>query len=172
MTKKTISGIIGVVILVLIGFAVFAMSMRRSHMTGAGNGSQLELIAVSTDGTQIDPSADVISITGELQKGSAAQRSGDLIVMLALSPYPPVVGQGEFDVTLTDVNGQAIDDASISLDMTMPAMRMPPNKPAMEFVADGKYHVSAYYTMRGWWRIEVLITRGGETQSVFFDLGL
>jgi len=26
--------------------------------------------------------------------------------------------------------------------------------------------------MRGWWRIEVIITRGSETQSVFFDLGL
>jgi nitrogen fixation protein FixH len=91
---------------------------------------------------------------------------------MELNPYPPSVGEGEFDVTLTDLSGQAIDDAAINLDLTMPAMRMPPNQPAMEFVADGKYHTKAYYTMRGWWRIEVIITRGNETQSVFFDLGL
>ncbi len=170
MAKKI--GLIAVVILVVLAvFAVLVMSMRRSHMMG-GAGSQLELVAVSADGAQILPSTDVDSVTGELPKGTAAQKSGDLIVLLALNPYPPSVGQGEFDVTLTDVNGTTIDDASISLDLTMPAMRMPPNQPVMEFVSDGSYHVTAYYTMRGWWRIEVIITRGSEKQSVFFDLGL
>ena len=170
MTKKI--GLVAVVALIVLAvFAVFAMSRMRARMMG-GTGSQLELVAVSVDGAQIPPSADVTSVTGEMPKGTAAQKSGDMIVLLALNPYPPTVGQGEFDVTLTDVNGQAIDDASISLDMTMPAMRMPPNQPVMEFAADGRYHATAYYTMRGWWRIEVIITRGGETQSVFFDLGL
>lgn len=169
MAKKT--GWAAVVVLVVLAvFAVFAMSMRRAMMGGAG--SQLELAAVSADGAQISPSADVISVTGELPEGNAAQKSGDLIVVLALNPYPPSVGQGEFDVTLFDGNGQAVNDASISLDLTMPAMRMPANQPVMEFVADGKYHAAGYYTMRGWWRIEVIITRGGETQSVFFDVGL
>jgi hypothetical protein len=170
MTKK-IGWVAIVVLIALAAFAVFAMSMRRSHMMGGG-GSQLELVAVSADGTQIPPSTDVTSVTGDLQKGTAAQKSGDMIVKLALNPYPPTVGQGEFDVTLTDLNGKAIDDASISLDLTMPSMRMPPNQPVMEFVSNGEYHVSAYYTMRGWWRIEVIITRGSEKQSVFFDLGL
>jgi hypothetical protein len=170
MTKK-IGWVAIIVLAALAVFAVFAMSMRRSHMMGGG-GSQLELVAVSADGTQIPPSADVTSVTGELPKGTAAQKSGDMIVKLSLNPYPPTVGQGEFDISLTDVNGQAIDDASISLDMTMPSMRMPPNRPVMEFVSNGQYHVAAYYTMRGWWRIEVIITRGSEKKSVFFDLGL
>jgi len=169
MTKKI--GLIAIAVLAaLVVFAAFAMNMRRSHIMGGG--AQIELVAVSADGEQISPSADVTSVTGELAKGSAAQKSGDLIVLLALNPYPPSVGKGEFDVTLIDASGQAIDDASISLDLTMPAMRMPPNQPVMEFVADGKYHTAAYYTMRGWWRIEVSIIRGGETQSVFFDVGL
>ena len=145
MAKKI--GLIAVVVLVVL--AVFAMSMRRSLMMG-GAGSQLELVAVSADGTQILPSTDVISVTGELPKGTAAQKSGDLIVLLALNPYPPNVGQGEFDITLTDVAGTTIDEASINLDLTMPAMRMPSNQPVMEFVSDGRYHVTAYYTMRGW----------------------
>ena len=166
--KKTAGVVIAVLLLVVL--AVFAMSMRRSRMMGGG--SQLELAAVSADGAQIPPSTDVTSITGELPKNTAAQKSGGMIVTLALNPYPPTVGTGEFDVTLTDVNRQAINDASISLNLTMPAMRMPPNRPEMEFVADGRYHAAAYYTMRGWWRIEVIITRGSEKQSVFFDVGL
>ena len=167
MTKKI--GLIAIVILMVI--AAFAMNMRRSRMMG-GAGSQIELMAVSADGSQISPAAEVISITGELPAGKAAQQLDGMIVVLSLNPYPPSVGQGEFDITLTDLNGQAINDAVISLDLTMPAMRMPPNQPVMEFVSDGKYHTTAYYTMRGWWRIEVIITRGSETQSVFFDLGL
>lgn len=166
MMKKI--GLIAIV--VLIAIAVFAMGMRRASMMNGGAG--IELVAVSAAGEQILPPADVTSVTGDLPKNTAAQKSGDLIVSLALNPYPPISGEGEFDVRLTDLNGQSIDDASISLNLTMPSMRMPPNQPVMEFVSDGEYHVAAYYTMRGWWRIEVIITRGGQTQSVFFDVGL
>jgi hypothetical protein len=177
MTKKAVS-VVGVVfVLALIGFAVFAMSMRRSHMMGGGmgggSGSQLELVAVSTDGAPISPSADVTSVTGELPQGTVAQKSGEMIVSLALNPYPPKAGApSEFDVKLTDLDGNAIDDATITLDLTMPSMWMPPNQPAMESASDGKYHTSAPFTMRGEWRIEVIITRGGEKQSAFFDVGL
>jgi hypothetical protein len=166
MTKKI--GLIAIAVLVAIG--VFAMGMRRASMMNGGAG--IELVAVSSTGEQILPSADVISVTGELSKGKAAQQSGEMIVVLSLNPYPPSVGQGEFDITLTNVSGQAINDAAISLNLTMPAMRMPPNQPVMEFASDGRYHTTTYYTMRGWWRIEVIVTRGNEKQSVFFDVGL
>jgi hypothetical protein len=173
MTKKTISGVLVVIVLALVAFAIFAMNMRRSHMMGGGSGSQLELAAVSAEGAQIPASADVTSVTGELPKGTAAQKTGELIVSLALNPYPASVGQlSDFDVTLTDPNGQAIDDASISLDLTMPSMWMPPNQLTAKFVSDGKYHAAGQFTMRGEWRVEVIITRGTEKQSVFFDLGL
>lgn len=168
MTKKI--GWIAVAVLVLL--AGFVMSMRRSHMMG-GAGVQQDLVAVSAEGKPISPSADVIAITGELSKNIAAQKSGEMIVSLALNPYPPSAGApGEFDVTLTDLNGKAIDDAAITLNMTMPSMWMPPNQPALEFAADGKYHTAAPFTMRGGWRIEVIITRGDTKQSVFFDVGL
>ena len=175
MTKKIISGVVVVVILALIAFAVFAMNMRRSHMMGGGGGggSQLELVAVSADGAQIPPSADVTSVTGELPKGTVAQKAGDMIVSLTLNPNPPRAGTpSQFDVTLTDLNGQTIDDAIITLDLTMPSMWMPPNQPAMEFLSAGKYSTTAPFTMRGEWRIEIIITRGTEKQSVFFDVGL
>lgn len=168
MTKKI--GWIAVAVLVV--FAVFAMNMRRSHMMG-GAGSDLPLIAVSTDGKQIPLPADVEAVTGKLTENTAAQKSGDMIVSLALNPYPASAGNlSTFDVKLTDLSGKAIDDASISLDLTMPSMWMPPNQLTAELVADGKYTATGQFTMRGWWRIEVGITRGDNTQSVFFDLGL
>jgi len=168
MTKKVV--LFAVIILVLV-IGIF-ISMRRSHMMG-GAGSNVELVAVSADGAQISPSAGVTKVTGEIPKGTAAQKSGDLIVSLMLNPYPPnAVQPSEFDVTLTDLNGKIIDDATISLNLTMPSMWMPPNQPDMQFESNGKYHTTAPFTMRGAWRIEVVITRGGEKQSAFFDVGL
>ena len=166
MAKKI--GLIAIV--VLVAFAVFAMGMRRAHMMGGGAGAQQDLVAVSTNGA---PAAPVNPAAGKLPENTVAQKSGDMTVSIALNPYPPSAGQPiEFDVTLTDLNGKAIDDASISLDLTMPSMWMPPNQLTMEFVSDGKYHAAGQFTMRGGWRIEVIITRGGKAQSVFFDLGL
>ena len=168
MAKKTVWVAI---IVALLALGIF-IAMRRSRMM-SGSGVQQDLVAVSEDGAQIFPSADITSITGNLSKGVVAQKSGDMIVLLALNPYPPSAGQpSDFDVTLNDVNGKAINDASINLNLTMPSMWMPPNQPAMEFVSDGKYRATAPFTMRGGWRIEVIITRGAEKQSVFFDVGM
>ena len=54
----------------------------------------------------------------------------------------------------------------------MPEMWMPPNQPALEFAGEGKYQAAGQFTMRGWWRIEVIVKYDGQTQSAFFDLGL
>jgi len=166
MTKKIIP--FAIIIVVLIG-AMFIM-MRRSHMMGAA--SQVSaggLIAVSADGTPMP----TLSAAEKLPENIALQESNGLRVSLALNPYPPSGTQSsDFDVTLNDANGKAISDASISLDLTMPAMWMPPNQLIMQPVADGKYRATGHFTMRGLWRIEVIITRGSQTQSVFFDVGL
>lgn len=167
-----------IALLVFIGLIGVVITMRRAMagrggMMMMGGASQpMDLVAVSAEGQAVQPGQDVLTITGELPQNKAAHKTDDLIVTLELNPYPPTVGQGEFTVRLTDLSGQPVDDASISLDLTMPAMRMPPNQPVMEFVSDGTYQTTAYYTMRGWWRIEVIIIRGGASQSVFFDLGL
>ncbi len=127
------------------------------------------LVAVSADGKTITPAADA----PKLPENTAAQKVGDMNVTLALSPYPPVSFQkGQFDVTLTDAQGQAITDAQIAIDLTMPGMPMPPSKPEAQHLGNGKYQASAFWTMRGLWRMEVIINRGGQTQSAFFDVWL
>jgi len=162
MAKKLV--LVAVILAVLAG-GIFFISMRRSHMMGSGPSGGL--IAVSPDGTQMP----VPAAAGKLPENTAMQESGGLLVSLALDPYPPS-SAGNFDVTLADASGQPISDATISLDLTMPAMPMPVNKLSMDPVSVGKYQASGYFTMRGLWRIEVIITRGDQKQSVFFDVNL
>ena len=170
MNKNTV---IGIIVVALLAVGAFVMGQRRAAMLRGGSAGNLPLIAVSTDGKQIHAALDVEAVTGKLAQNTAAQKSGAMIVALALNPYPPSAGvPSTFDVKLTDLNGKAIDDATISLDLTMPSMWMPPNQLTMDFVSAGKYTASGQFTMRGGWRIEVLITRGGANQSAFFDLGL
>ena len=168
MNKKATLIMITIVIAGVVLVGAMMMRMRRGMM----GSSDLPLMAVSSDGSQIPLSDAVKAVTGELPQGTAAQRSGDMIVSLTLNPYPPTADMSKFTVTLTDTTGQVINDATISLDLTMPAMHMPPNQPDLPSGSDGKYSGTAPFTMRGWWRIEVIITRGGQTQSVFFDVGL
>jgi hypothetical protein len=172
MSKKIAVIALVVIVIGLIGFAVMTIGSRRAHMMGGG-GSTLSLSAVTKDGKLVQPSAELEAVTGKLSEGTVAQKSGDMIVTLTLNPYPSTMRQPtDFTVKLTDASGQAINDASVTLNLTMPEMWMPPNQPALEFASDGQYGTTGQFTMRGWWRIEVVITRGGQTQSAFFDVGL
>ncbi len=127
------------------------------------------LAAVTKDGKTIAPPTNA----SKLPDNTAAQKIGNLDVTLALTPYPPAsFKNGSFDIILTDDKGQAVTDAKISLDLTMPGMWMPASKPDAQYLSDGKYHASAFWTMRGLWRIEVIIARGNEKQSAFFDVWL
>jgi hypothetical protein len=166
VTKK----IVGIaVILVVLAGGIFMM-LRRSQMMGAGSqASAGGLVAVSSNGTPLPAPA----AAGNLPANTALQASGDLLVSLSLSPYPPSGGEAStFVVTLTDTGGKPVSDATISLDLTMPEMWMPANQVTLTAGEAGKYQASGYFTMRGLWRIEVIITRGGQKQSVFFDVGL
>ena len=171
-TMRTI--LLVLVILALAGGVVF-VGTRMARMRAAGGGfgpgggnASGGLVAVSADNKPFaaDPNS-------QLPANTAAQKAGNLNVSLALSPYPPVGFQeSAFDVILTDPNGLPITDAKISLDLTMPAMPMPPNSLEAQHTGNGLYHGTGTFTMRGLWRIEVIIERGGQKQSVFFEVGL
>jgi hypothetical protein len=142
----------------------FAQGSGRGMMGGRGIGDGNSAPPVSSD-----PSIKPVQMTAS----TASQKIGTMNVALEINPYPPVsFQQASFNVKLTDDKGQAINDAKISLDLTMPGMWMPPSKPDAQALNDGAYRANARFTMRGWWRIEVIITRGAEKQSAFFDVAL
>jgi hypothetical protein len=179
MNRKTITviAVFGLLAAGIMVIVVFLVIPRFSNGPGFGPGRMMGggqgqapggLAAVTADGKALptDPES-------QLPDGTAAQKAGSLNVSLALSPYPPVGFQTtNFDVTLTDANGQAVTDATISLDLTMPGMWMPPNNLEAQNTGDGGYHATGRFTMRGLWQIEVIIQRGNEKQSAFFNVGI
>jgi hypothetical protein len=126
------------------------------------------LVAVSPDGKALP-----VDSTNRLPDNTAAQKVGNLNISLALAPYPPTgFSKSDFDVTLTDDKGQPVTDAKVSLDLAMPAMWMPTNTPTAQNIGNGRYHATGLFTMRGLWRIQVIVDRGGAKQSAFFDVWL
>ncbi len=166
MSKKIIG--VGIIVLVVV-LAVIVMNMRRASRLSQPSQTTGGLVAVSSDGTPIPPPANATQLPGNM----AMQQAGDMTVSIALNPYPPTgFNPADFEVTLTDANGQAITDATVNANLTMPTMWMPPNQLTLASASNGKYSASGQFTMRGPWRIEVVITRGAKTQSVFFDVWL
>jgi hypothetical protein len=171
--KKTLRTILTIIVVLALAGGVIFIGSRIMRMFaggsgfGAGNASG-GLVAVSADGKAL-----TIDLNSQLPKNTASQNVGDLNVSIALSPYPPVGWQeGAFDITLTDGQGLPITDAKITLDLTMPAMPMPPNTLEAQHTGSGLFHSTGMFTMRGLWKIEVIIERGGKKQSVFFEVGL
>jgi hypothetical protein len=171
MVKKPALILTGIVIALVVVLGLIMIGMRRARMMGSRSRQSHQqggLVAVSPSGTPLPGPA-----TSALPENTAMQQAGDLVVTLALNPYPPTEYQpSEFDVTLADASGKAISDATINLNLTMPEMWMPPNNLTMQPVSDGKYHAAGRFTMRGLWQIEVIILRGSEKQSVFFNVWL
>lgn len=110
----------------------------------------------------------VLSKSGDGYAGKA----GNLNVVVTMNPAPAAFSTTTFNITLTDEKGAAVSDAKVSLDLTMPSMWMPSNKPQAQSLGDGKYQAAGRFTMRGGWRIDVIIERGGVKQNAYFDIGL
>jgi len=126
-------------------------------------------VAVSPEGTPLPAATD----SAATPQNVARQTVGNLKVSLALSPYPPAGFQtSNFEVTLTDENNQAVTDATVNLNLTMPGMYMPPNALAAQHAGNGVYRGSGRFTMRGVWRIEISLQRGDKKVSAFFDVNL
>ena len=159
-------GLIVVCVLLVIAFLVVP---RIQRMMGSGGQSAGGLTAVTAEGTPVPLPVD----SAKLPENTATQKVGKLNVTLALSPYPPAGFQkASFDITLKDENGQAVSDASVILDLTMPAMPMPDNQVEAKYTDNGLYQGTGRFTMRGLWRIVVIIQQGGEKTTAYFDVGL
>ena len=101
----------------------------------------------------------------------ATQTAGALSVRLTVDPDPPVPMQDALlELKLFDSKGQPISGASVSLDLTMPGMQMPMNRPEVVESSIGVYQAKTLFTMAGKWRIQVLVTHDGKSETFIFDL--
>ena len=96
----------------------------------------------------------------------------DYEVIVKLDKHPPVQGENPMEVEIKDRQGKSIADAQVLVNYYMPPMpRMAPmnSKTDAQF-SRGKYRTTMNIIMSGPWVIRVLITRGGKTSLVKFNV--
>jgi hypothetical protein len=75
----------------------------------------------------------------------------------------------ELFVTLKDAGGTAIDGATVFVEMTMPAMPMPPQQPIADGMGGGRYRLRSTFTMEGDWKVAVHASIAGKEYIATFD---
>ncbi|MEW6001672.1 MAG: FixH family protein, partial [Nitrospirota bacterium] len=85
---------------------------------------------------------------------------------------PPVVGDNNVEIEITDSAGRYIKDAKVMVNYSMPAMPgMPPMNYKTEAELKGeKYKARMNLSMAGSWNIAVRITREGKTATMRFNV--
>jgi hypothetical protein len=110
---------------------------------------------------------------GDATPSPLVQRSDSLTATLSITPNPPVpMNQAVLELKLSDSDDRPFSGAQISLDLTMPGMTMPINRPEVTEKGNGVYRARALFTMAGKWRIEAQVTRAGTSRTFTFDLNI
>jgi hypothetical protein len=94
---------------------------------------------------------------------------GNATIVFADSPLKTMT-ETPFAIELYEASGDVINDAELALDLTMPFMPMPPNKPNAAWQGNA-YHGIAIFTMAGAWQVNVEIKRSdSEMEKIIFDI--
>jgi hypothetical protein len=100
------------------------------------------------------------------------KKAGDYNVLIKIDKNPPIAGENNITIAITDKSGKAITDAKVVFNYSMPAMA---GMPAMSYKVDAdlketQYKAKVNYSMSGSWNNEVRITQGGKTVSARFPI--
>jgi len=100
------------------------------------------------------------------------KKAGDYNVEVKIDRNPPVVGDNNVSIEVTDASGHHARDAKVIVEYSMPAM---PGMPAMNYKADAElkgdeYKAKMNLSMSGSWNIAVKITRAGKTSTMKFTV--
>jgi hypothetical protein len=85
---------------------------------------------------------------------------------------PPVVGDNNINIDITDASGHHVRDAKVVVEYSMPAM---PGMPAANYKEDAQlkgdeYKATMKPSMSGSWNIAVKVTRAGKTSTMKFTV--
>ena len=75
----------------------------------------------------------------------------------------------ELFVAISDAAGAPADGATVFLDMSMPAMHMPPQQPLADALGGGRYRIQSLFTMEGDWDVLVHAVIAGKEYIATFD---
>jgi nitrogen fixation protein FixH len=111
-----------------------------------------------------------LSGCGQQAAESLSQTSGNYSATLRFDPDPPALMTSEgMTLTLLDSDGQPVNGAEVGFDLTMPAMKMPPNQPSATARGNGIYQTEATFTMAGQWQVDAAVFLNGETIHFIFS---
>ncbi len=101
----------------------------------------------------------------------ATRGSGAITASLTVVPAPPAPMQDALlELRLFDSQEQPLSGANVSLDLTMPGMQMPVNRPQVVESSRGVYQAKTLFTMAGKWQIRVDVRYAGQNETLNFDL--
>jgi len=100
------------------------------------------------------------------------KKAGEYNVAVKIDKNPPVVGDNNVSIEVTDASGHHARDAKVVLEYSMPAM---PGMPAMNYKTDAELKGDAYkakmnLSMSGSWNVAVKISRAGKTSTAKFTV--
>jgi hypothetical protein len=100
------------------------------------------------------------------------KKAGDYNVLIKIDKNPPIAGENNLEIAITDASGKAVTDAKVLFNYSMPAMA---GMPAANYKVDAElkgtvYKAKVSYSMSGSWNNEVRITQGGKTVSARFTI--
>ncbi|HEY8324276.1 MAG TPA: SCO family protein [Ktedonobacterales bacterium] len=90
-------------------------------------------------------------------------------MQVTLTAAPGQYGAYDFTILLQTTNGEAIPNAQVALDLSMPSMAMQPvhvDLQPLAPVTTGAYRANGVLSMQGDWVVNVTITPAGATQPV------
>lgn len=100
------------------------------------------------------------------------KKAGEYNIMVKIDKNPPVVGDNNVSIEVTDASGQHTKDAKVIVEYSMPAMS---GMPAMNYKADAEpkgdtYNTKMNLSMSGSWNVAVRITKAGKTSTMKFTV--
>jgi copper/silver efflux system protein len=135
---------------------------RRAAMSSAAI-----ILAVTTASCtrESTPESTPATQTPGLSTASAPNAQG-VAVRFVIQPDPPVSGENQVDVVVTE-NGAPVTDATVEAVFSMPAMpsmNMPAMRNAVPLThnAEGRYRGTGQLAMAGTWNVTVTASRGGQ----------
>jgi Cu(I)/Ag(I) efflux system membrane fusion protein len=123
---------------------------------------QAEMGEMKMDGMEVQTEGE------QTLSGPQKKKKGDLTLILATKPSPPIDGENLLHLVVTDAAGKPIENAKVVFSYTMPMPGMKAVKVPALF-KNGQYEAKAKFGMAGTWEVTALVTVPGkpEVQETF-----
>jgi hypothetical protein len=92
---------------------------------------------------------------------ASASAPGPAATLRIVPERPAPLQEALLELTLRGPDGRPLTGATVSMDLVMPAMVMPPNQPVVTEGGNGVYSAKALVTMAGEWEVRVRVESSG-----------